>query len=378
MPLGPFDEFLAHQTSETFDHVAHVGPQLLRPLLLQLHSSSDELFVITGLGQYPNLGVTDAFITVSIGDEQHTVRASRELGSDRLDTVGRPAARSRCSRASKRCASVASPTSGASSADLMFTGTVAALEEPRTFIRRYGRVIQDVTRYAQVGMWEGTLNAAGRTFEVTPDRWKGARDRSWGVRPVGEPEAPGHPGAPGTQDGYGFRHDWLPMQFDDHMIKVQIDQDADGHRQSRSRCGSGTSTSTGPIEHLGRPEIVDRLPSRAPRDAAARPSPRTDPDGKPITVHEHAAAHAVPRRRFGLREPDGLGPRRLPGSAQGRGASCTTCPTPRCGASSRSSTRRSAASSSTPARSATACTRTCSWASTARPASTRPTTVAPA
>ena len=51
-----------------------------------MHSSSDELFVITGLGQYPNLGVTDAFITVSIGDEQHTVRASRELGSDRLDT----------------------------------------------------------------------------------------------------------------------------------------------------------------------------------------------------------------------------------------------------------------------------------------------------
>ena len=51
-----------------------------------MHSSSDELFVITGLGQYPNLGVTDAFITVSIGTEQHTVRASRELGVDRMDT----------------------------------------------------------------------------------------------------------------------------------------------------------------------------------------------------------------------------------------------------------------------------------------------------
>jgi len=70
-------------------------------------------------------------------------------------------------------------------------------------------VIQDVSRYAQVGVWEGTITAAGRTFEVTPDRWKGARDRSWGVRPVGEPE---HPGIKvrGAQDGYGFRHDWLP------------------------------------------------------------------------------------------------------------------------------------------------------------------------
>ena len=41
------------------------------------------------------------------------------------------------------------------SADLTFTGAVAALEEPRTFIRRYGRVIQDVSRYAQVGDVEG-------------------------------------------------------------------------------------------------------------------------------------------------------------------------------------------------------------------------------
>ena len=151
----------------------------------------------------------------------------------------------------------------------MFTGTVAALEEPHTFSRHYERVIQDVTRFAQVGVWEGTLTAAGRTFDVTPDRWKGARDRSWGVRPVGEPEAPGIK-ARESQDGYGFRHDWLPMQFDDHMLKVQIDQDCRRPPPpSRSRCGSGTPGTTSRSSTSGA-RGRHRLPPRHPRDRAAR------------------------------------------------------------------------------------------------------------
>src|SRR3954467_4352954 len=86
MPLGPFDEYLAHQTSDTLAHVAPSDRNFCDRYYFNLHASSDELFVITGLGQYPNLGVTDAFITVSIGSEQHPVRSSRELGHDRLDT----------------------------------------------------------------------------------------------------------------------------------------------------------------------------------------------------------------------------------------------------------------------------------------------------
>ena len=283
MPLGPFDEYLAHQTSDTFDHVATSDRHFYDRYYFNMHSSSDELFVITGLGQYPNLGVTDAFITVSIGTEQHTVRASRELGSDRMDTSVGPLSvevlegllklRIRCEE-----------NEWGLSADLTFTGSVAALEEPRTFIRRYGRVIQDVTRYAQVGTWEGTITAAGRSFDVTPDRWKGARDRSWGVRPVGEPE---HPGIKvrGAQDGYGFRHDWLPMQFDDHMLKIQIDQDADGNRlvEESMRVWNLDEKHEPEVEELGRPEVViDYLPGTREMRGATVTVP--DVDGRPITV----------------------------------------------------------------------------------------------
>ena len=331
MPLGPFDEFLAHQTSDTFDHVATSDRNFYDRYYFNMHSSSDELFVITGLGQYPNLGVTDAFITVSIGTEQHTVRASRELGVDRMDTSVGPLSvevleglrtlRIRCDE-----------NEWGISADLTFTGTVDALEEPRTFIRRYGRVIQDVTRYAQVGVWEGTITAAGRTFDVTPDVWKGARDRSWGVRPVGERE---HPGIQvrGAQDGYGFRHDWLPMQFDDHMLKVQIDQDADGNRlvEESMRVWNSDLARDEPVDHLGRPEVViDYLPGTREMRSATVTVPTSTSGGtsggdirwRRQHHHraQHSSAHAVPRRGIGVRQPRRVGPRGVPGRTEDRRA----------------------------------------------------------
>src|SRR4029453_11568572 len=143
MPLSPFDEFLAHQTSDTFDHVYTSDRNFYDRYYFNMPASSDELFVIIGLGQYPNLGVTDAFITVSIGDEQHTVRASRELGSDRMDTTVGPLGVEGL-EGLKLLRITCDDNEWGVAADLTFTGVVHALEEPHTFSRRYGRVIQDV------------------------------------------------------------------------------------------------------------------------------------------------------------------------------------------------------------------------------------------
>ena len=281
MPLSRFDEYLAHQTSETFDHVGPSDRNFYDRYYFNMHSSSDELFVIMGLGQYPNLGVTDAFITVSIGTEQHTVRASRELGSERMDTVVGPLG-VEVIEGLRTLRVTCAPNEWGIEADLTFTGTVDALEEPRTFIRVYGRVQQDVSRYAQVGGWAGHLTVAGRHFEVTPDRWKGARDRSWGVRPVGEPEAPGIK-ARQSRDGHGFRHDWLPMQFDDHMLKIQVDQDAEGNRHVEESMRVWNTGLDRPVEHLGRPEIVSTYHSGT-REISSAVVTTTDPAGAPIVV----------------------------------------------------------------------------------------------
>ncbi len=281
MPLSRFDEYLAHQTSETFDHVATSDRNFYDRYYFNMHSCSDELFVIMGLGQYPNLGVTDAFITVSIGTEQHTVRASRELGSDRMDTTVGPLG-VEVLEGLRTLRFTSEPNEWGIEADLTFTGSVDALEEPRTFTRVFGRVQQDVTRYAQVGVWHGHLVAAGRRFEVTPDRWWGARDRSWGVRPVGEPEAPGIK-ARQAREGHGFRHDWLPMQFDDHMLKIQVDQDAHGSRHVEESMRVWNTDLARPVEHLGRPEIAPTYISGT-RELASAVVSTTAEDGTPIVV----------------------------------------------------------------------------------------------
>lgn len=228
MPISPMDEYLAHQTSDTFDFVATSDKNFYDRYYFNAHASSDELFLVTGMGQYPNLGVTDAFVCISHGDTQYVVRSSRELGSDRHDSSVGPFSVEVIEGLQSLRVCCAENEWGVDF-DLLWRGAVPALEEPKSFTRRHGRITQDVSRYAQVGTWEGRLRVGGQEYEVTPDRWKGARDHSWGIRPVGEPEGPGIR-VKDVAAGFGFFHNWMPMQFDDYMIKVTIDEDQHGNR----------------------------------------------------------------------------------------------------------------------------------------------------
>ena len=75
----------------------------------------------------------------------------------------------------------------------------------------------------------GKLLARGRVreFEVTPDHWWGSRDRSWGVRPVGEPEPPG---IRGTESPEGFFWLYVPMQFPGFSLFLSAQERQDGSR----------------------------------------------------------------------------------------------------------------------------------------------------
>ena len=74
------------------------------------------------------------------------------------------------------------------------------------------------------------------------------------------------------------------MQFDDHMLKVQIDQDADGHRIVEESMRVWNLDQDRPVEHLGRPEVdIDYLSGHA-RDAQRHGHACPTPTGKPIIV----------------------------------------------------------------------------------------------
>lgn len=227
MPLGPLDDYLVHQTTDPVDHVFTSDRNFYDRYYFNLHASSDELFLVTGLGLYPNLGVMDAFACISHGDTQYTVRASRELGSDRMDTSVGPL-RFEVVEGLRRLRLVCEPNEWGVAFDVVFDGAHEALLEPKTVKKSFARTTYETTRFAQVGCYSGALEVAGRSYDVRPDRWKGARDRSWGVRPVGEPEAPGIRAT--EPRAHGFFHNWLPMQFDDYLLKVYIEEGPDGER----------------------------------------------------------------------------------------------------------------------------------------------------
>ena len=73
------------------------------------------------------------------------------------------------------------------SCDLTFRATTVAIEEPRQQRRSpEGILLTDHTRLTQWGTWEGAVVVDGNELRIDPGEVSGTRDRSWGVRPVGE------------------------------------------------------------------------------------------------------------------------------------------------------------------------------------------------
>lgn len=245
--LSPLDDLPVHQVAETMATVGTTDRNFYDRYYFNMHNCSDELFVIMGLGQYPNLGTTDAFLTAVHGDTQRVVRSSRELGLDRLDTRVGPL-RVEVEEGLQRVRVVCDPNEHGLACDLLWEGAIPAHEEPRHLNQApHGRVTINTMRFAQTGRWTGTLTVGDEEFEVTPDRWWGNRDRSWGMRPVGEPEPPGIAGSI-----RGFFWNYAVPQFDDGttiMYMIQESPEGDRIMERAARLFPDGST-----EDLGRPE----------------------------------------------------------------------------------------------------------------------------
>jgi len=251
--LSSWDDYPVHQVAETIRHVGTSDRNFYDRYYFNLHGSSDELFLIMGMGQYPNLGTQDAFASIRRGEHYHVVRASRPL-VDRMDTTVGPF-RIEVVEPLKKLRCILEPTEHDIAFDLHWEGAIPAFEEPRQYVRKFGRVVFDTMRLAQTGCWTGTLEVAGEHFDITPDRWKGTRDRSWGVRPVGEEEPAGIRGDVGQIAGLW---NYAPMQFDDFSIIYICQEEADGTRTIEEAVRVWADPAR-PAEWLGRPEFEHTL-----------------------------------------------------------------------------------------------------------------------
>ncbi|HLK01132.1 MAG TPA: hypothetical protein VKU39_14655, partial [Streptosporangiaceae bacterium] len=207
--LSPLDDYPIHQIPEVMRHVGTSDRNFYDRYYFNAFPLSGESMLIVGVGQYPNLGVADAFALYRSGHTHRVVRASRELGPDRMDTSVGPF-HVEVLEGLRRLRVVLEPNDFGLWFDLTWEGSVPAQVEPRHFVRWQERVMFDSRRLAQTGRWTGVITQDGAVTEVVPDQWWGTRDRSWGIRPVGEPEPPGiQANNPGT-----FYWMYAPFQFE--------------------------------------------------------------------------------------------------------------------------------------------------------------------
>lgn len=247
--LSSADELPVHQTAEVIRHVATSDRNFYDRYYFCAFPRSGGAMVVIGMGVYPNLGVHDGFVAVATGGRQRVVRASRPL-LDRTDLAVGPLGievleplhqlRVTCAGADHQV-----------SLDLTWTGSGPAFEEARHQWRSHGRTMIDTMRFAQTGRWEGWIEAAGERIEVDADEWWGTRDRSWGVRPIGEDEPAGIHGLGLVEEG--FLWNYAPMQFADHTLLYMCQERSDGRRDLESAVRVWHDP-TRPPERLGRPE----------------------------------------------------------------------------------------------------------------------------
>jgi hypothetical protein len=256
--LSPADDLPIHQVAQPVRQPGTSDRNFYDRYYFNCHPCSDELFLIIGQGQYPNLGVQDAFALVRRGDEHRVVRASRELGLDRLDTTVGPF-RVEVIEGLKTLRCTLDAAEHGLAYDLTWEGYVPAIQEPPHVDRNAnGRAFLDACRLAQLGSWSGWIDVAGDRIEVTPDHWWGSRDRSWGIRPVGEAEPPGNLA---TKPAEPFRWLYAPFRMQDHAMVLICQERGDGSRVLEEAVRLWPD---GRVDHLGRPEHELRWDAAGP------------------------------------------------------------------------------------------------------------------
>ena len=280
--LGPMDEYPIHQVPQPIAWPGSSDRNFYDRSYFNAHDRTGDIFVISGIGYYPNLGVKDAFLLVSRrgggrfgsgGDTQTAVHLSDAIDQDRLNQhvlgyrvdVQDPLHRLRITL---------DETEGIA-ADLTWNGLCDVVQEQPHLMRQGNRVTLNAQRFAQLGSWSGYLAIDGEEIKVSPDTWIGSRDRSWGIRPVGEAEPAGRPADPPFEGMWWL---YVPIAFDDFSIVIIIQEAPDGFR-SLNDCTR--IWKDGRVEQLGWPRVKihyrsgTRIPTGATIEATAL-------DGSPV------------------------------------------------------------------------------------------------
>ncbi len=223
--LTPADDYPLHQSSRPFRDPGVDRNLYDRFFFCGYPTATDDYgqtYFAAAFGQYVGRNVCDGAFSVIHQGVQYSVRGSRLLGADRLDLQVGPlridiiepmkTLRLRIDDELIR-------------GELTFTARGPGFEEPHYRWAPGNLTVFDITRMTQNGTWHGQLQVNGDTIVVDPS-WMGTRDRSWGIRPVGQAEPNAAPDGPPAS----FYWLWAPLNFPDANVLFDVNENRDGSR----------------------------------------------------------------------------------------------------------------------------------------------------
>ena len=222
--LSRYDDFPIHQTPEPVASPASSDRNVYDRYWFNGYADDGSFYFGVALGIYPNRGIMDCGFSLVHDGVQHAFHGSRRAPEDPSETTVGPF-RIEVIEPMRVIRVVLEPNDTGIECDLLFRARTACVEEGRQTQRRAGRILMDATRFAQFGRWEGHVAYAGQRLAIEPSRVPGTKDRSWGIRPVGEPDAGG---APLLQLPQVFFL-WAPLHWEDECTHFGLFEDGDGH-----------------------------------------------------------------------------------------------------------------------------------------------------
>lgn len=294
--LTPFDDYPIHQTAAPIAQPVSADPNHYDRYWFNGYHRDGDYFFAAAMGHYPNRGVIDAAFSVIHDGVEHSVFASGRMPMDRATTIG--PLRVEIVEPLRAVRIIATDNDTGISADLTFRARTEAVEEPRQQIVRNNVPMMDYTRLTQWGTWQGTITVpSGATLAIEHDHTWGVRDRSWGVRGVGQ-QAPTNFEAQPTQVFWL----WAPLHFADHCTHLALFERADGERWLEQSARVPLLADGGEVQHLARSEYeITWMPGTREMQRATLRMRR--PDGSAAAPIEMERLYSFRMRGIGYTHP---------------------------------------------------------------------------
>ncbi len=230
--LTKFDDYCIHQTDEPVACPSQSDRNFYDRYWFNGFDRSGKFCFEIGFGVYPNRFVMDGHFSVVLNGIQYAFHGSRRAPFDRTQTTIGPL-EIEVITPMKLIRVRLQPNETNITCDLKFIPRTCATLEPKNLMVEDKRVIMKTSRFTQFGRWEGYFEIDGKRTQVEAETTPGIRDKSWGVRPVGEPQG----GAPGVLNKEpGVYWCWAPIHFDDFCTQFGTFEDHDGNPTQVSGC----------------------------------------------------------------------------------------------------------------------------------------------